>query len=130
MDEVVFDYLMRFVTGIVLGGIIGSFITMLTFRLPRQKSLFTPPSSCPACRKRIKWIDMIPVVSYLLLKGKCRACGAEYGKRYFNIELTSVIGTTLALVCWGLGDQGFMVVVIFAVVYTIGILVAQQGKID
>jgi leader peptidase (prepilin peptidase)/N-methyltransferase len=128
MSEPFFDYLMRFVVGVVLGGILGSFISMLTYRLPRGQSLIKPASSCPSCRKKIEYRDLVPLFSYWMLKGNCRGCGKPYGKDYFRIEVVSTVITTLLLVTYGLAEQGFTTVFIFVVVYSIGIIVANQGK--
>ena len=73
---------------IVLFGLAwGSFLNVVIFRLPRDMSLSKPPSSCPKCRKRIKAYDNIPVVSYLLLRGKCRHCSQKIPFSYFLVEL-------------------------------------------
>ena len=69
------------------GCCIGSFLNVVIYRLPRDKSLITPPSACPACGRRIRFYDNIPLVSWLLLGLKCRHCKAPISPRYFVIEL-------------------------------------------
>jgi len=69
------------------GCCIGSFLNVVIYRLPRDKSLVTPPSACPACDKHIRFYDNIPLVSWLLLGRKCRYCKASISPRYFIIEL-------------------------------------------
>ncbi|MCK4749290.1 MAG: prepilin peptidase, partial [Bacteroidales bacterium] len=59
---------------IALGMAWGSFLNVVIFRLPRRMSLMHPPSTCPQCRKRIKFYHNIPVFSYAILGGKCRYC--------------------------------------------------------
>jgi leader peptidase (prepilin peptidase)/N-methyltransferase len=71
----------------VLGAIIGSFLNVVVWRLPRGESLATPPSQCPSCGERIAPYDNVPVVSWLLLRGRCRHCGARISPRYPLIEL-------------------------------------------
>jgi leader peptidase (prepilin peptidase)/N-methyltransferase len=71
----------------VLGAIIGSFLNVVVWRLPRGESLATPPSRCPSCGQRIAPYDNVPVVSWLLLRGRCRHCGARISPRYPLIEL-------------------------------------------
>ena len=66
----------------VLGLIIGSFLNVCIGRLPRGESIVSPPSRCPNCRSTIRWYDNIPVLSYLMLKGRCRACGTPISARY------------------------------------------------
>jgi leader peptidase (prepilin peptidase)/N-methyltransferase len=70
-----------------VGCCIGSFLNVVIYRLPRDKSLVAPPSSCPACGKHIHFYDNIPLVSWLLLGRKCRYCKAPISPRYFIIEL-------------------------------------------
>ena len=60
-----------------LGSAVGSFLNVLIYRLPREMSVVrTPPSSCPACSAPIRWYDNIPLISWLVLRGRCRACRA------------------------------------------------------
>jgi leader peptidase (prepilin peptidase)/N-methyltransferase len=70
-----------------IGCCVGSFLNVVIYRLPRDKSLVAPPSSCPACGKHIRFYDNIPLVSWLLLGRKCRYCKAPISPRYFIIEL-------------------------------------------
>lgn len=69
------------------GCCIGSFLNVVIYRMPRDKSLITPPSACPACGKHIQFYDNIPLISWLLLGAKCRYCKAKISPRYFIIEL-------------------------------------------
>ena len=69
------------------GCCIGSFLNVVIYRLPRDKSLVSPPSACPACGKRIRPYDNIPLISWLLLGRKCRCCKAPISVRYFVVEL-------------------------------------------
>ena len=78
------------------GCCIGSFLNVVVYRLPRDKSLIKPPSACPVCGKRIHFYDNIPLVSWLLLGTKCRYCKAPISPRYFIIELlTGLVFTGL-----------------------------------
>lgn len=71
---------------IIIGLVWGSFLNVVIYRLPRGLSLVKPPSSCPKCGRRIKWYDNIPVLSYILLGGKCRFCGAKISVVYPLVE--------------------------------------------
>lgn len=71
----------------VFGLCIGSFLNVCIYRLPRGESVVSPGSRCGACGAPIRWFDNLPVVSYVLLGGKCRACGAHYSARYLIVEL-------------------------------------------
>lgn len=74
------------VTALLVGLVVGSFANVCIHRLPRQKSVVRPPSSCPACGARIRARDNVPVLSWLLLRGRCRDCGARISPRYPAVE--------------------------------------------
>jgi leader peptidase (prepilin peptidase)/N-methyltransferase len=80
------------VTLFLFGLIVGSFLNVCIYRLPRNKSIVFPPSSCPHCGEFIKWYDNIPLLSYLMLGGRCRTCKAPISPRYPLVEaLTGLI---------------------------------------
>ncbi len=70
----------------LLGTIIGSFLNVVIYRIPNNQSIISPPSHCPVCKNRLKWNDMIPIFSYIFLRGKCRYCGTKISLRYPIIE--------------------------------------------
>jgi leader peptidase (prepilin peptidase)/N-methyltransferase len=72
---------------VVLGLLIGSFLNVVIYRLPRGESIVLPPSHCPGCQHRLGPPDLVPVLSFLFLKGKCRYCGVRIGWRYPLVEL-------------------------------------------
>ncbi len=76
---------------IVLGLAIGSFLNVVIHRLPRKLSLVSPASQCPGCGSAIAWYDNLPVISYVLLRGRCRACRAAIGIRYPIVELVTAL---------------------------------------
>lgn len=73
----------------LLGLNVGSFLNVAAARLPLDKSLLWPGSRCMSCLQPIRWYDNIPVLSYLLLGGRCRTCGASFSVRYLLVELTT-----------------------------------------
>lgn len=75
----------------VFGLLIGSFLNVVIFRLPREESIVFPGSHCPSCNTAIKPYDNIPVFSYLLLRGKCRNCGVRISPIYPAIELLTAL---------------------------------------
>lgn len=82
----------------VVGAIIGSFLNVVIHRLPREQSIVFPNSACPKCRKPIKAYDNIPILSYLILGGRCRQCGVHISSRYPAVEaLTAIL---FAAVTW------------------------------
>ncbi|UCC97601.1 MAG: prepilin peptidase [Phycisphaerales bacterium] len=85
-----------FVFIFAFGCCIGSFLNVVIYRLPRDKSLVTPGSACPACGRHIRFYDNIPLISWLVLGRKCRYCKAPVSPRYFVIEmLTGVVFLSL-----------------------------------
>jgi leader peptidase (prepilin peptidase)/N-methyltransferase len=82
-----------------LGGlIIGSFLNVVAYRLPRRQSLVSPGSRCPGCGVGIKPYDNIPIIGWLLLRGTCRACGSGISLRYPAVEaLTGVLAASVVL---------------------------------
>jgi leader peptidase (prepilin peptidase)/N-methyltransferase len=73
----------------LIGAAIGSFLNVCIFRLPYEKSLFWPGSRCGQCYQPIRLVDNIPLLSYWLLRGRCRLCGARFSPRYFLVELVT-----------------------------------------
>ncbi|MDZ7816497.1 MAG: prepilin peptidase [Planctomycetota bacterium] len=73
------------------GACIGSFLNVVIYRLPQQKSLVTPPSTCPSCGMRIHFYDNIPLLSYIFLAGKCRHCKKSISLRYPSVEFLTAL---------------------------------------
>ena len=71
----------------ILGSLVGSFLNVCIYRLPREQSIIKPRSHCPQCKKPIFWYDNIPLVSYFILRGRCRFCKQKISFGYFLVEL-------------------------------------------
>lgn len=71
----------------LLGMVIGSFLNVCIYRLPRGESVIFPPSRCPSCEHRLGPLDLVPVLSYLSLRGRCRYCGQKISPQYPLVEL-------------------------------------------
>ncbi len=83
----------------VLGAMFGSFLNVVIWRLPRGESVVAPPSACPGCGTRIRPFDNVPVLSWLLLRGRCRDCASRISPRYPLVEaLTAALLVTVVLV--------------------------------
>jgi len=78
---------MFFAFAFALGLALGSFLNVCIYRIPRGMSIIYPPSHCPSCGYRLSPLDNIPVLSFLILRGKCRYCGAKISPRYPLVEL-------------------------------------------
>lgn len=102
----------------IFGSIIGSFLNVLIFRLPRNMSVISPPSSCPHCGYRIHPWENIPILGYFIVRGKCRSCGQTLSLQYPVVEFMS--GLIAALVIWNAGLHWNTVAVI-VLVYLLGV---------
>jgi leader peptidase (prepilin peptidase)/N-methyltransferase len=91
-------------TAVFLFGLaFGSFLNVCIHRIPREQSVVTPKSACPQCHQPIKPYDNIPVLSWLILRGRCRHCRAPISPRYLAVELLTAL---LFLACyWRFGDS-------------------------
>ncbi|HEV2360048.1 MAG TPA: prepilin peptidase [bacterium] len=85
----------------VLGAVFGSFANVLIHRLPRRESIVAPRSHCPACGAPIRPWDNIPIISYLVLRGRCRSCRVRISPRYLIVEIAT--GALMAGVVWRFG---------------------------
>jgi leader peptidase (prepilin peptidase)/N-methyltransferase len=90
-----------------LGLVLGSFLNVVIARLPRGESIVTPPSRCPRCKKRIRPWDNVPVLSFVILRGRCRHCRRKISWRYPVVELLS--GLLLWLLVLRVGDPLLLV---------------------
>ncbi|MCS6829495.1 MAG: prepilin peptidase, partial [bacterium] len=73
----------------IYGAVVGSFLNVLIYRLPRGLSIVKPRSHCPSCKTELHARDLIPLLSFLWQRAKCRYCGARISWRYFWVELTT-----------------------------------------
>jgi len=85
----------------LFGLAIGSFLNVAIWRWPRKESIITPGSHCPKCHHPIAWYDNLPILSFVLLGGKCRHCQGKISLRYPLIELLSGILSVIAFWCFG-----------------------------
>lgn len=86
--------------GAIFGAWLASFLNVVAWRVPRGESVVAPPSHCPTCGHRLGWPDLVPIFSYLFLRGRCRYCGAPVAARYTVVELLgAALGGALLLIC-------------------------------
>src|SRR4051794_34001644 len=107
------------------GAALGSFVNVLAYRLPRRESIVKPRSRCPQCETQIAGYDNIPVISWLLLRGRCRHCRAQISVRYPLVEaLTAVL-----FVCVGL-KIGLEATLAPALAFTITLVAAAETDLE
>jgi leader peptidase (prepilin peptidase)/N-methyltransferase len=87
---------------------LGSFLNVVAARLPEHRSLVRPRSACASCAEEIAWHDNIPVVSYVVLRGRCRSCGTSFSARYPAVEIATAL--LVAACFWHFGLTGEAVV--------------------
>ena len=88
----------------ILGLAIGSFLNVCIYRMPKGQSVISPPSQCTWCGKRLKFFDLIPIVSLILLHWRCRYCGEKISLRYITVEILTGL---LFILCLSKFDYGF-----------------------
>jgi len=103
----------------VIGAVIGSFLNVCIYRLQREESIVWPGSRCPTCGKPIAWHDNLPIVSFLLLLGRCRACRAPISWRYPLVEALNGAGYLLLLRQFGLTWPALIYAVFFSALVVI-----------
>lgn len=85
----------------ILGAVLGSFYNVVGYRLPKGESIVSPPSHCTKCGNRLGILELIPIVSYLFLNGKCKHCGAKVSAFYTVFEILTGLLFVLAFVSYG-----------------------------
>lgn len=106
----------------LLGLVLGSFLNVLIYRIPRGESIVLPPSHCPNCDHRLGFFDLFPVLSYLGLRGRCRYCKTPISWRYPLVELLT---GGLTLLCWirfGPSIDGLMALILTYVLIAIAFI--------
>lgn len=101
------------------GAILGSFLNVCIYRVPLAKSIVFPPSACPQCERPIKAFDNIPIISYLLLVGRCRNCGLHIPFRYPLVELLTALSALAVYHKFGLTAEGFFLFALIAALIVI-----------
>ncbi|HEX6924755.1 MAG TPA: prepilin peptidase [Longimicrobiaceae bacterium] len=114
------DWFIRVVAALI-GAAIGSFLNVCIYRLPAGESVVQPRSRCPRCGLQIGWRDNIPVLSYLLLRGRCRGCGVRISPQYPLVELASALIWLAAVVRHGVAWQALAVAVFFTLLLGIAL---------
>ena len=113
IDKYMFPFYIQLIFAFVFGLTVGSFLNVCIYRLPLKKSIVAPPSSCTACGNRIRFYDNIPVLSYLILRGRCRNCGTHFSMLYPTVELATGLISMALLIRYNLNNHGLLQYFIF-----------------
>jgi leader peptidase (prepilin peptidase)/N-methyltransferase len=100
--------------GFVFGTIIGSFLNVCIHRIPQGKSIVSPPSHCPRCKTPIRFYDNIPLLSFLILQGRCRKCRAPISWRYPLVEFLMGLFSLILLLRFGISTLYLIYLAFFA----------------
>ena len=92
---------MWYIVSIIFGAMVGSFLNVCICRLPKEESIIWPGSHCPHCKNPIKFYDNIPLLSYLLLKGRCRYCDASISIQYPIVEAITALSSLFLFMSFG-----------------------------
>ena len=106
----------------IIGLVLGSFYNVLIYRLPRNISVVFPSSQCPSCGHRIRWYENIPLLSYILLRGKCSNCGERISLQYPLVELGSGLLAVFSLYRWGISPDGAVMYLFFSALMVISLI--------
>src|SRR5512135_2830385 len=98
----------------IVGLVIGSFLNVCIYRVPRDKSIVYPPSSCPSCGSGIKPYHNIPLLSYIWLRGRCASCGAHISVKYPVVEALNAVLYVAALDRFGFTAQAALVMALLS----------------
>jgi leader peptidase (prepilin peptidase)/N-methyltransferase len=113
-----------------MGALFGSFFNVCIYRIPRGVPLSVPPSHCYQCGQPIRWFDNIPLVSYWVLRGRCRHCRAPYSIRYFFVELLTASLFTLVFVRFWRPEANFSLAFVPGIIFVSLLIIETFTDID
>lgn len=113
---------------LLIGILIGSFLNVCIYRIPRKESIAFGASHCTKCGNRIKWYDLIPIISYLILRGKCRVCKEKISLQYPLIELTNGLAYFGLYYLLKLGIPFVISCIVFSVMLVTAMIIFNKRK--
>ena len=118
MPQTIFLYILVFLYGII----IGSFLNVCIYRIPKKENIATTRSHCMSCGYQLKWYDLVPLFSYLVLRGKCRKCGSKISVQYPLVEALN--GGLYLLVFWryGCSIDSLLYCLLFSALLTLSVI--------
>jgi leader peptidase (prepilin peptidase)/N-methyltransferase len=113
--------LILYVYAFVVGACVGSFLNVCVYRWPADESVVRPPSRCPSCGTRLKWRDNVPIFGWMLLRGRCRYCGARVSFQYPMVELATALLWLAAALRFGFSVRALASAVFFTILLGIAL---------
>lgn len=113
-----YTYFILFIFGIT----IGSFLNVCIYRIPRKEDIVITPSHCMGCGKRIQWFDLVPILSFLVLKGRCRHCRTRLSYQYPMIEFVNGLAYVLLAILLGVTPYMIMMCIVFSTLLVIAMI--------
>ena len=110
----------------IIGLVIGSFLNVLIYRVPEGKSIAWPASHCPNCDQPLKWRDNVPLLSFIILRGKCRSCGQPISWQYPLVELSAAVISIMALLKFDLSSAFLAAAFFMLVLLTVAVIDLQR----
>jgi|LSQX01.2.fsa_nt_gb leader peptidase (prepilin peptidase)/N-methyltransferase len=107
-----------FITGLL----IGSFLNVCIYRIPLNKSIIKPPSSCGSCGHRLNYYDMLPVINYVINRGKCRYCGEKYSYQYPLTELFNGLLYSVITLKYGISLNAVLYCLLGSILITVSVI--------
>ena len=104
------------------GVIIGSFLNVCIYRIPRQMSVVSPSSACPACGHRLRWFELIPILSFIIQRGRCLKCKAAVSCRYPLVELSTGVIFGLSYYIYGLSVDFWTVIILASLMLVVAFI--------
>ncbi len=114
----------------LIGAVVGSFLNVCIHRMPKDKSIAFPPSHCPKCDKGIYWYDNIPILSYLVLLGRCRFCREKISLRYPAVELLTALVLMTLFIAFGMTPKFFAYSIMTCVLIVVAFVDWETEEID
>lgn len=103
----------------IFGAIIGSFLNVCIYRIPRGESIVVPPSHCTTCGSTLKAVSLVPILSYLFQKGRCKGCGDKISPRYISIEFLTALLYVALFYKYGISSDLFAMVFLTSVLIVV-----------
>lgn len=107
-------YIIHYISALIFGVFVGSFLNVCIYRLPSEQSIVTNSSHCMKCGTKIKRYDLIPVISWFILRGRCRTCHEKFSIRYPMIELLNGLLWVLSIWRFDITIKGILVCLLFS----------------